>query len=245
MNRQPVWVPPPGARFLLEGTTRYAGGTVTVDQKPILFGSGATNRKLGGHIEKGPWAGMPIYMLTLEERRTCPPCAIWDRCYGNAMPWAKRIAHGAALEDRIPIDLARLERRHRRGFAMRLHQLGDFYSLDYVQVWAKALNTFPALHVFGYTAWKPTSEIGAAILDLTQRRWNRFAIRFSGTTGRLGTVIIKDGVEPPQNGIVCPEQLGQTAGCGSCALCWAPAGRDKTIVFIEHGTVDFRKTKPA
>ena len=227
------------ADFLVEGRTLYPGSVVTVDQKPdLVFGKGSKNRKLGGHIEKGPCAGMPIYMLTLQERASCPPCPTWDRCYANAMPWAKRVIHGPELESRISEDLVILERRHRRGFAVRLHQLGDFYSTHYVALWEECINRFPALHVFGFTAWSRTSDVGRAILDLTRRRWDRFAIRFSGALQAQGAHVIR--YMPKHHlvgngGIVCPEQIGKTESCGTCGLCWHPAAKDKAVVFIEHG----------
>lgn len=233
-----IWTPPPTTRWLLAGRTRWPQSVVTIDQKPdLVFGQGRKNRKLGKSITKGAWAGMPIYMLTLEERVTCPPCAVWDRCYGNSMRWARRVAHGEALEARIAVDLAWMDSRHTRGFAVRLHQLGDFYSLRYVELWTEWIDRFPRLHVFGFTAWRRDSEIGAAIWALTRRRWDRFAIRFSGYTHPQGAVVVPD--EPAgraiEGGLICPEQLGKTKTCGTCGLCWNEHARDTTIVFIEHG----------
>ena len=40
---------------------------------------------------------------------------------------------------------------HPNGFAVRLHNLGDFYSLQYVALWRRLLARHPALHVWGYT----------------------------------------------------------------------------------------------
>jgi hypothetical protein len=61
-----------------------------------------------------------------------------------------------------------------------LHVLGDFYSADYVRFWTRALKAFPALHVFGFTAHDPKSEIGARLWDMTKSSYERFALRFSG-----------------------------------------------------------------
>ena len=43
-----------------------------IENKTDILKIGSNNDKLGGLIEKGIWAGLPIYSLTLEERKTCP-----------------------------------------------------------------------------------------------------------------------------------------------------------------------------
>src|SRR4051812_47158482 len=127
---------------------------------------GHQSRKIGKTVTKGARRGWPIFTLTLEERATCPrSCKAWGICYGNAMQAAERIVAGAELEKALWDELGALQRKHRRGFMVRLHVLGDFYSTAYVQLWANALKAFPALHVFGFTARDPVSdEIGAMLL---------------------------------------------------------------------------------
>src|SRR5262245_55070681 len=39
---------------------------------PSVLKSGINHGKIGGQILKGKWRGYPVYMLTLEERATCP-----------------------------------------------------------------------------------------------------------------------------------------------------------------------------
>src|SRR5690606_16737895 len=104
------------------------------DEVENIFVSGVNNRKIGKTIQKGPWRGLPIFMLTLPERMTCPEtCHMLAACYGNAMPRAKRILPGPELEKRIRKDIARLAERYPNGFVIRLHILGDFYSEEYAQ----------------------------------------------------------------------------------------------------------------
>lgn len=194
--------------------------------------SGMHQRKIGHRIIKGEWSGLPVYTLSLEERATCPrSCKVWEGCYGNAMPYAARWEHGPAFERALFADLFWLAgRRHDKGFVVRLHVLGDFYSTGYVDLWREAFVAIPGLRVWGYTAHGRGSEIGRAVDALNKTFPDRCAIRFSGTE----TIVIRSHTERG-GAIVCPAETGAAANCGSCALCWAPAARDKTIAFLFHG----------
>lgn len=194
--------------------------------------SGHNSRKIGAFITKGRWKGMPIYTLTLEERATCPrTCRQWLDCYGNNMHFAERFIVGdGALESRLYRELDALDKEHPDGFAVRLHVLGDFYSVEYVAQWALWLDMFPALHVFGYTAHHPHSDIGSLIARLSRENWERFAIRFSnaGLPERGAEVIDHD---EDTDAIVCPAQTGKTDCCGTCGLCWQTR---RNIAFLRH-----------
>jgi hypothetical protein len=125
--------------------------------------SGHNSAKIGARIRKGPWRGFPIYTLTLEERATCPStCTLWRECYGNAMPFARRHEHGPMLIDYLECEIAQKARMHPKGFAVRAHVLGDFWSEEYVREWHRWVAAVPQLHVWGYTAHKVDSEIGRA-----------------------------------------------------------------------------------
>jgi hypothetical protein len=205
--------------------------------------SGHSNVKIGRDVRKGKlFRGYWIYTLTLEERATCPTsCQHWTNCYGNNMPWAKRLRHGPALENSIELELNRLcnppqhtrgRQALRKGVLVRLHALGDFYSADYVWFWRRMLKAFPNLAVYGYTARKREGDIGKAILRLKREFGRRFAIRWSnGGTGKDCTVSVKDASQAPATSFVCPEQTGSTAACATCGLCW---NTDRNVAFIEH-----------
>lgn len=228
-----------------EGRTMFPTTVVDVKDSPRVLVSGVNSRKIGSPVAKGPWAGFPIFTLTLEERKTCPAsCFHWRTCYGNAMPRARRHRHGPEFEARLAFELAEKQREHPDGFVVRLHILGDFYSVDYVVRWSEWLDEFPALHVFGYTAHKPVTNIGYQIEKLTNARWDRFAIRFSDETSRPGgatTIWRKPETAVVPEGIVCPAQTGATDCCGTCGLCWHENAADKTIVFVAHGKKAPRK----
>lgn len=228
-----------GHEALTEARTIFPSSVVKPEESERLLVSGMNSPKLGSHVTKGPWAGCPIFHLTLEERATCPEsCHLLSRCYGNAMPFARRHRHGAGLEVLLESELRALNEKHPRGFVVRLHNLGDFYSLEYVKLWERWLDEFPALRVFGYTARLDKDEIGARVHALASLRWDRFAIRQSYQYPLpRGAMTIDYVPTTPRidEGIVCPAQTGKTECCGTCGLCWSAAAKHETIVFVLHG----------
>jgi len=215
---------------IVDGRTIFSASVRDPDGEPVLK-SGMNNRKIGREVRKGRWAGMPIYTLTLEERATCPAsCAFWRNCYGNKMNWARRFRHGGPLEEAIESELRALQRRFPRGFVVRLHVLGDFFSADYAYGWLAWLQMFPALRVFGFTAWPRNSAIGDAVRVVTRLEPDRFWVRVSGGEGMRSTVTVQRG-QVPADAVLCPFETGQTDTCGTCGLCWTTS---KRIAFLEQ-----------
>jgi hypothetical protein len=224
----------PDHPVLAEGRSIFQKRVFHPSVLPRMLKGGFNSAKIGKDVTKGRWRGFPIFTLTLEERRTCPrSCKVWAQCFGNNMHMAERIMHGEALEMRLLRELDALQNDHPDGFVIRLHVLGDFYSADYVRFWAEALDHFPALNVFGYTAHPPDDRgIGSALLKLTVTRWERFALRFSGSGAPLlSTLVIRDPADCPPGATICPAQTGKTDRCGTCTLCWA--GK-RPVAFLEH-----------
>lgn len=224
---------------LVEGRTLFPKSVIDPAASSSVLISGQNSHKLGSRIDVGPWRGFPIFQLSLEERKTCPTsCHHWATCFGNGMPFAKRHKPGAALLAALRKELAALQETYPAGFAVRLHVLGDFYSPDYVEFWGDALGDYPALHVFGFTAWPRNSEIGKRVMSISSAAWDRFAIRFSDKDSKpQGATTIwyvpEKAVVP--EGIVCPMQRGKTDCCATCGLCWWPAARQRPIAFVAHG----------
>lgn len=231
-----AWLP--GTRFeaSVKGRTLFQKGIRQPLEGNVLV-SGHNNAKIGRDVRKGKlFRGYWIYTLTLEERATCPrSCHHWDTCYGNNMPFAKRVDHTDDEALRVAIVshlLELLNKRGRAGVLVRLHALGDFYSPEYVQFWSNLLDKLPNLAVFGYTAWKMHTDIGDAILKAKLRHGRRFAIRWSDGFGPSDcTVPISTQESCPPNAFVCPEQTGRTAACATCGACWET---DKNVAFLEH-----------
>lgn len=224
---------------IIEGRTLFPSTVVDPADSPALLVSGENSRKLGGHVTKGPWAGFPIYQLSLEERATCPrSCRVWNQCYGNGMQMARRHRNTPDLLPYLRAELLDLQDEFPRGFVVRLHVLGDFYSVEYVEAWEVFLEDFPALHIFGYTAWQRGTPIGDAVKHITDRNWERFTIRFSSAEPQpqgATTIWRMPEDDTVWEGIVCPAQTDKTDCCGTCGLCWSISAKEKTIVFVGHG----------
>lgn len=225
----------PSHPAIADGRTLFRSTVVPVEGLLNVLVSGENSRKIGDRVIKGSWIGFPIFTLTLEERATCPrSCRHWSDCYGNNMHLAKRIRHDAAFEERLGHELAILNSRYPKGFVVRLHVLGDFYSFEYVGLWASFLDRFAALRVFGFSArWNMKDDpIADALVRLVMANQKRFVIRFSDAPiDKFSTVSIKREADAPADAIVCPQQTGRTPNCGSCALCWSTT---KRIAFLQH-----------
>jgi hypothetical protein len=200
-----------------------------------LLVSGHNSIKLGRDVRKAKHRGYWIYSLSLEERATCPTsCTHWLNCYGNGMPLAKRIDHTdpnflPALEKQI----AKLcGMKNRAGLLIRLHALGDFFSVAYVKFWERMLRRHDNLAVFGYTARPPEIGIGWEIRYMNRLFGDRCMIRFSdGGLPAMSTVSIGDETGCPPDAFICPEQTGKTRCCATCGACWSTR---KNVAFMEH-----------
>lgn len=200
---------------------------------------GANSSKIGGDVLKGRLKGAKIFTLTLEERATCPrSCLVYRECYGNGMQYAHRFIHGPDLMAKLMEELSEACRVNDK-VLIRLHVLGDFWSVEYVEFWRAMLRSLPNLFTFGFTARLPGTAIGDAV-ELTREAYpDRFMIRASGRSGEWGAFTIDFPTEKKRIGdaIVCPEQASSMNGtddgrhCGSCGLCWASTA---PICFVEH-----------
>lgn len=235
---------------LSEARTIFPKSVVSPSESPRLLVSGENNVKLGKVITKGAWKDFPVYHLTLEERATCPDtCLQWASCYGNTMPFARR--HSVDDYEGFIISLSEeldaLEKAHPNGFAIRLHTLGDFFSVEYADFWCDAIHIWDGLHVFGFTAHLRADDehvlamsdseiIAEQVARTTRLHWNRFAIRFSCDEIDDQTAVVLDSpIYDEDDIIMCPAQTGSTDCCATCGLCWSPAAKDKTIGFLQHG----------
>jgi hypothetical protein len=198
----------------------------------------STNVKLGKTVKSGIFKGMPIFTVTLEERATCSStCDHWRTCYGNNMPFATRYSADSALIDAMEIELIELNRKHKNGFLVRLHILGDFYSVDYVNKWGEWLNQFENLYVYGYSERKSNTPIGKALDKLRKTHRQRFMVRVSGDFNRRTMTALS--FDNPlalkqiarKQAFVCPVQENKTDSCGTCGLCWTA---QKNVVFHTH-----------
>jgi len=218
---------------------------VREDANPLKKSS---NAKLGAKVLNKRWKYQPMYTLTLEERATCPTsCLHYHDCYGNNMYRTGRVLHGEDFEKNLLAQLEKLAAKHKDGFVVRLHILGDFYSVEYVNLWLKALEKYPNMSIYGYTHWHPNTDIGDAIAFGYFAMPDRFVIRFSDYVGDVNVlransinVVDKtpgrtficpnlDGVQGVRNGR--PKADSYAISCGECTLCWESK---KTVIFPTH-----------
>lgn len=222
----------------MERRTLFPGSVFPVGNERLLK-SGEHSEKIGGKITKGPWAGFPVFTLTLEERATCPfSCKHWGSCYGNNTPFARRWRHGEELEWRLEREIPAIELTAPTGFAVRLHNLGDFYSVAYVKLWRRLIKRHTALHIWGYTAHVNSNqdEIAYELAMMVREFWPRFAVRFSNAESRkCSTITIESPVSNPAGTIICPAQWTasgkKSESCSTCGLCWQTT---KRIAFLQH-----------
>ena len=192
----------------------------------------SNNKKLGkSKILKGRHKNKLIYSLSLEERKTCPTsCFHWKTCYGNNMPFAHRFMGNDALMKRLDDELNLLSIKHKEGILIRLHVVGDFFSVNYVKFWKKMLDIYSNISIFGYTARTPFSDIGKEIVILRSLEWDRFSVRFSNSFEKLSAN--SENLLGNKQGIICPEQLDKTKNCANCTLCWN--NKVDNIIFKTH-----------
>jgi hypothetical protein len=146
--------------------------------------------KLGKWVSKGRHANKRIYTVTLEERATCPKtCKHWYDCYGNTMPFAHRFKYDSYLIKRMDKELAYLNTR-KYGVLIRLHVLGDFPDLKYVEHWDEWLDKYKNISCYGYTAHSPKESIGGRIALMNENRWDRWSIRFSNYPRRKAVALV-------------------------------------------------------
>ena len=192
---------------------------------------GSNNAKLGFKITSPKWKGKRLYSLTLEERTTCPvSCHHWDDCYGNNMPFAHRFTT-ENIDLILEREIEELMEKHKEGIVIRLHVLGDFYSVDYVRFWEEMLFKHSNLCLFGYTARMPGTYIGRAIQSLNRHFSERCVIRSSRNIeyDSAWSYAAEESFEGPS--FVCPEQTGKLPSCAACGLCWSVP---KTVKFLSH-----------
>lgn len=196
------------------------------------------NAKLGKRRvwRNGPFKGMPLFTLTLEERATCArTCNAWAVCYGNNMPFAHRFDvtqdSGHALMARLSFELDKLDAMYADGYSVRLHILGDFFSMEYVTFWFDQLRMRRALHIYGYThrqgAIKARIDVMCALFK------GRCTIMQSdGDEHDVRPIALIETTQGADKLPVCPQQTGKAEGCLDCGLCTNP--NVKGVTFRIH-----------
>tara|TARA_R110002051_G_scaffold14173_3_gene46222 strand:+ start:3243 stop:3941 length:699 start_codon:yes stop_codon:yes gene_type:complete len=195
----------------------------------------STNKKLGKVITKGKHKGKVMLTLTLIERETCTnECEHYTTCYGNNMPFAHRFEVNEAFMMRLESDIEYYVKKYPQGILIRLHVLGDFDSVQYVEFWNRMLYTYNTIAIYGYSRNHMTSKyahisaIGYKIIRVRTTHKERFAIRFSN---KLDEEFSANSRDITDKGITCLAQVKSNVSCSDCTLCWSSK---KAIGFITH-----------
>jgi len=229
---------------ILENRTMFQKNVISVaNYNGNILKPAQNNTKVGkgkGIITKGPWKNFPLFTLTLEERKTCPKeCHHYNDCFGNNMFRAHRYANDVHLIPRLRDEIASLDALY-KSFVVRLHILGDFYSVEYVQFWHQMLEKHSGLHIYGYTA-RNSGLIGKEILKSLiphERVCIRFSVDSNIIRGLDSNIFTPDllAVDESVSNIpllICPEQTEQTESCLTCGLCFNK-NFSKAVKFLSH-----------
>jgi len=195
----------------------------------------STNKKLGKIVKFGKHKGKRIVTATLIERETCTnECEHYTTCYGNNMPFTHRFEVNEAFMMRLESDIEYYVKKYPQGILIRLHVLGDFESIQYVEFWNRMLYTYSTIAIYGYSRNHMTSKyehisaIGYKIIAIRNIHKDRFAIRFSN---KLDDEFSANSRDITSKGITCLSQVKASVSCSDCTLCWASK---KPIGFITH-----------
>jgi len=234
-----------GNAKLREYTTIYQKNVKTINSLKDYESYGhkllkqSNNKKLGKVVKKGKYKGRALISLSLVEREMgCPrSCHHWDSCYGNNMPFAHRFKtnNDILFCSILKNEILNLLKKHKAGIHIRLHVLGDFFSNYYIDFWRSILFNNEKVSIYGYTAHKPTSELGKQIKHVIDKMsFERFAIRFSNSNVNLSanSTEYKPRVIGQLKGLICPEQDNKVDSCSNCALCWNDKAQQ--ILFKTH-----------
>ncbi len=118
------------------------------------------------------------------------------------------------------VDIMVGEIRKTRAPAFRLHVVGDFYSVEYIEKWGNILKALPAIIFFGSTRSWRCGFLSAAIKEF--RDMDNAYIKAS--------VDLTDNLSPLNcgwnlwsvegDGLPCPHDNGTVANCLECRRCW-------------------------
>ncbi len=128
--------------------------------------------------------------------------------------------------------------------AVRVHSSGDFFSIDYIDLWIKIAKRSSDTHFWAYTrSWgcndlfpyleKLRSLENVQIIaswdttmdSLPPSNWRKCLVCHNETEASLY-------LHDPSNMVICPEQIGLVDNCASCGLCMRNINKD--IIFLFH-----------
>lgn len=111
------------------------------------------------------------------------------------------------------------EIRQRKCRVFRIHEVGDFYSLEYIEKWKQIITNLPNVQFYAYTrSWRvdelaPALELLLDMPNLALLASIDFTCLDNPHNG-WRTISVEG------NGIPCPHDLKRVKHCTQCRLCW-------------------------
>lgn len=132
----------------------------------------------------------------------------------------------------------------RKVYRVRVHEVGDFYSLRYLQKWYAIAQACPRFTFLAYTKSLHFVSEGVCppsnfiILASLGGKYDNLASELEAKGYIRGlTVVVPDISQAPEGWFICPATipgLEHRKVCGRlCDYCWRPQ-RGKRVVFIQH-----------
>ena len=118
------------------------------------------------------------------------------------------------------VDIIIKEIRQVKALAFRLHVVGDFYSIEYIEKWANIANRLPFVMFFGSTrSWR------CDFLTVDIKRFRDLKnVYMKASVDLTDTLTPEDcgwnvwSVEG--EGMPCPHDEGKVENCAACKRCW-------------------------
>ena len=134
------------------------------------------------------------------------------------------------LFERLDKQLAKIAKSKLK--VVRIHQSGDFYSQEYIDVWRRLAKKYSGIQFYGYTK---VNEI----LDLTQfEKLDNVSIVKSLVAGKYrnyGSVAYVERMSPKHNAVICPATYGENKKEIKCNLhCNACTKKNTNVFFVQH-----------
>ncbi len=219
--------------------SRYAYRVVTASAQHLPLRPASGNKKMGADvIQKGPWKGIRLFYVALEEGVTCFSGCMWKRhgLCGASNYAGYRFRVNKQLFKWIERQIRQLLKKYPHGIVVRLHVSGDFPSAEYVRFWARMLRKHSGLRLWGHTHHRGAM---LRLIDeqLNQAYANRALIRSSDSYALpyAAVTVYPLGRVGEMDGLVCPGALARSPGgpivkrphdaplgnCATCAACWS------------------------
>lgn len=219
---------------------RYLQPNGSLDKKPFVEEGNSKIGKRNKDFSK-------VYVWNLPPVATCPSSSKWctQHCYNaddrhNIFPidkWAQNwflvLNHIESVKSCI---LKKLNESNEK-IAFRIHSSGDFFSKEYIKMWAEIIEYSEHVSFWAYTrSWADSKLLNELEGLRTLKNLQLFA-SWDNTMrdppkGWRKSIVYELNDDLVDNGLVCPEQSGKLSDCITCKYCIKNGKND--VYFILH-----------